>query len=206
MVIQSLPEDLRECIRFHGHLCPGLVYGYRVAQEAGRLLGIDRMPDGQETDEEILVVAENDSCAVDALQVILGATAGKGNLIIRNYGRNAFTVADRRSGRAVRFFRNRPYRYGGDSPSEFYGLESRMDSPDITPEEKKRQKLLKSLDLLNRDFASVFATEEVPFPAVGYAAVSPSVPCAVCGEMTMETKLVTTPAGILCCIPCAGKT
>ena len=33
----KLPEDLKKCIEFHGHLCPGLVYGYLVAKEAIKL-------------------------------------------------------------------------------------------------------------------------------------------------------------------------
>ena len=83
---KPLPEDLRYCIAFHGHLCPGLVYGYIVAKGAMDLLGIERAED-----EEIVVISENDTCAVDALQVLLGTTTGKGNLILKDYGKNAFT-------------------------------------------------------------------------------------------------------------------
>jgi formylmethanofuran dehydrogenase subunit E len=83
----NLPQDLIKCIDFHGHLCPGLVYGYLVAKEAISLLELKRS-----NDEEIIAISENDSCAVDALQVLLGATAGKGNLIFKNYGKNAYTI------------------------------------------------------------------------------------------------------------------
>ncbi len=30
----QLPEDLKKCIEFHGHLCPGLIYGYMVAKSS----------------------------------------------------------------------------------------------------------------------------------------------------------------------------
>ena len=60
----ALPDDLRRCIEFHGHLCPGLVYGYLVAKEAVRLLAV-----GRSEDEEAVAFPENDSYAVDALQV-----------------------------------------------------------------------------------------------------------------------------------------
>ena len=72
----KLPEDLKRCIAFHGHLCPGLVYGYLIAKKAVRLLGLRRSQD-----EEVVVISENDTCAVDALQVLLGTTTGKGNLM-----------------------------------------------------------------------------------------------------------------------------
>jgi len=84
---RELPEDLEGCVLFHGHLCPGLVYGYLVAKEATRLLGLDRS-----RDEEVVAISENDTCAIDALQLLLGTTMGKGNLILRNFGKNVFTV------------------------------------------------------------------------------------------------------------------
>ena len=66
-----------KCAEFHGHKCPGLATGFRVATEAMAKLGLD----GPEADEELVCVTENDSCAVDAVQVITGCTMGKGNLI-----------------------------------------------------------------------------------------------------------------------------
>jgi len=41
----KLPEGLKKCIEFHGHLCPGLVYGYLVAKEAITLLKLKRSKD-----------------------------------------------------------------------------------------------------------------------------------------------------------------
>lgn len=196
---ESFPEDLQQCIAFHGHLCPGLIYGYRAAKEACRVLGT-----GRSSDEEILALAENDSCAVDALQVILGTTLGKGNLIVRDYGKNAYTIADRKSGRALRFSRTREYRYGGDRPEEFARLEAKLSGNEITEEERKRQRFLKSLDLLKRDFNEIFDTEEMPFGDRDYAPIEKSLPCSVCGEMTMAGRLVKR-GGKLCCIPCANK-
>ena len=65
MVINSddLPEDFRECVRFHGHICPGLAIGYAAVKAGSRLLGLSAAKD-----EEILALVENDSCAVDAVQ------------------------------------------------------------------------------------------------------------------------------------------
>jgi len=97
-LLQNIPSDLKRCVLFHGHLCPGLVYGYRVAKEAVKILRI-----GRSEDEEIVAICENDSCAVDAIQVLLGATAGKGNLLIKNYGKNAYIIFSRTKKRAYRF-------------------------------------------------------------------------------------------------------
>jgi len=83
-----------ECVRFHGHACPGLATGYRVATAAMRTLGVSRP-----NDEELVCIAETDACGVDAVQVVTGCTAGKGNLIIEDYGKHAFSFFSRIVGR-----------------------------------------------------------------------------------------------------------
>lgn len=87
-----------DVIKFHGHSCPGLAMGYVVAKAALEELGIK----DRSQDEEIVCIVENDSCAVDAIQVMVGCTFGKGNLIFRDYGKQVYTFFNRKTGRAVR--------------------------------------------------------------------------------------------------------
>jgi len=94
------PRDFEQVTRFHGHFCGGTVIGYRASKEALRRLGADRAHD-----EELIAIVENDSCAVDAVQVITGCTFGKGNLFFRDHGKHVYTFALRPSGRAVRLSR-----------------------------------------------------------------------------------------------------
>ncbi|NLN60836.1 MAG: formylmethanofuran dehydrogenase [Deltaproteobacteria bacterium] len=191
--------DLGACVNFHGHLCPGLVYGYRVAGEAMQRLGLSRSED-----EETVVISENDSCAVDAFQVILGATIGKGNLLLRDYGKNAYTVFDRGTGRALRFIRRKAYAYGGEEKAEYAALEKRMNDGIATLDDLKRQKYLKALDLLESPFSDLYDTEEIDAPVMPpYAALAPSLPCDRCGEMTMASRLITTSDGERRCPVCA---
>ena len=89
MDIQSLFEKSAE---FHGHRCPGLAIGVRAAVEAQNLLGI-----GHSADEEIVCITENDACGVDGIQVLLGCSAGKGNLIFRIRGKQAYSFFNRTS-------------------------------------------------------------------------------------------------------------
>jgi len=88
-----------ECVRFHGHACPGLAMGYRAAELGMEALG---MPVGRAADEEVVCVAENDACGVDAVQCMLSCTVGKGNLVMRPSGKMAFSFFDRRTGEGVR--------------------------------------------------------------------------------------------------------
>ena len=87
-----------KCVDFHGHSCGGLLIGFRAALCAMEQFGISE----PSPDEELVCIAENDACGIDAIQALLGCTAGKGNLILRLRGKQAFTLFDRRSGKSFR--------------------------------------------------------------------------------------------------------
>src|SRR5690242_598825 len=94
---KDFPFDLQKAIEFHGHFCPGLATGYRVARTALEKLGVHRSDD-----EELLAIVETDNCALDAIQSVLGCTIGKGNLIYKDFGKKVYTVASRKLNKAVR--------------------------------------------------------------------------------------------------------
>lgn len=196
----QLPEDLKKCIEFHGHLCPGLIYGYMVAKAAMDLLNLNRS-----RDEEVVAISENDSCAVDALQILLGTSIGKGNLILKDYGKNVYTILKRQNKKAYRFSRRKHYQYQGKSKDEFVQLDAAISSGNATEKDKQRLKMLKSADLLQRPFDDIFSTEKVDCVIPPYAPLARSKACAVCGEMTMSTKMVETENGKYICIPCATQ-
>ena len=197
---RKMPDDLKRCVEFHGHICPGLVYGYRVAKEAMRLMDLRRA-----TDEEVVTICENDSCAVDALQVLLGTVAGKGNLIIKNFGKNAYTVLNRSKRQAYRFSRKTRYDYTGNDKSTFNRLEAAVANGMASEDDRRDLKRLKVNDLLARSFEEIFTTTEVPFDEPLYAQLAPSELCAICGEMTMAAKMVKLGDGRQACIPCSQR-
>jgi formylmethanofuran dehydrogenase subunit E len=197
---KKMTDDLNSCIEFHGHICPGLIYGYRVAKEAMRLMNLNRS-----VDEEVVAICENDSCAIDALQVLLGTVAGKGNLIINNYGKNAYTVLSRSKRQAYRFSRKTHYDYAGKDKSEFDRLEAVVAAGTASEDDRRNLKRLKINDLLARPFEEIFTTTEVLFDEPVYAQLAPSEPCAICGEMTMATKMMKLSDGLQICIPCSEK-
>ena len=193
------PEDLKKCIEFHGHLCPGLIYGYIVAKAAKDLLKLNRS-----RDEEVVAISENDSCAVDALQILLGTSIGKGNLILKDYGKNVYTILNRKNKKAYRFSRKKHYQYQGKPKDEFFQLDAAISSGTATEKDKRRHKMLKSDDLLQRPFDDIFSTEKVDCVMPPYAPLARSEACATCGEMTMSTKMIETENGKHLCIPCAS--
>ena len=86
-----------DCVSFHGHACGGLTIGYKAALYAIELLNLDFSDD-----EQVVCIAENDACGVDAIQVMLGCSIGKGNLLFHMRGKQAFSFYDRTNGKSVR--------------------------------------------------------------------------------------------------------
>ena len=169
------PQDLKKTIAFHGHLCPGLLIGYRAAK-----LGLKRLGSKRSEDEELIAIVENNSCAVDAVQVLTGATFGKGNLFFRDHGKQVFTFAIRPSGRAVRV-----------------SLQAGAFPPGVSREERSER-------LLRAKNEELFAIEEEKIKLPPEAEIRKSVLCASCGEPVMETRTRKI-RGRALCIPCAGK-
>ena len=75
MCVEKTPWE--QVIDFHGHTCPEIALGYRVAQIAMRELGIRPAPTSV-----LSVVAYTHSCALDAFQILNQVTYGRGNLTV----------------------------------------------------------------------------------------------------------------------------
>ena len=86
-----------KCVAFHGHSCGGLTIGFKAALYAIDLLELDFSDD-----EQVVCISENDACGVDAIQVILGCSIGKGNLLFHMRGKQAFSIYNRKTGKSVR--------------------------------------------------------------------------------------------------------
>ncbi len=164
-----------ETSRFHGHTCPGLAMGYRVALAALDALGGDRAPD-----EELVAVVENDSCSVDAIQAVLGCTFGKGNLVFRDHGRHVYTVYRREAGEGVR-------------------ISFRPHERDPDQSRREREQFLLSVP---QD--ELLLVEPATEPVPQRAEIEPSEPCDACGQPTMRSRLVEADGRRLC-RPCADR-
>jgi formylmethanofuran dehydrogenase subunit E len=86
-----------DCVAFHGHECGGLTIGYKASLYAIELLKLEFS-----ADEQVVCISENDACGVDAVQVMLGCSIGKGNLLFHMRGKQAFSFYNRKTGASVR--------------------------------------------------------------------------------------------------------
>lgn len=158
---------LERAIAFHGHYCPGLLIGYRAALAGMRALGVERA-----ADEELVTVAETDACGLDAVQVLTGCTIGKGNLILRDWGKQVFSFGRRSDGRMVRV----ALRYGALDDGR---------GADV-PEEERRHRMTERLRSAPEE--ELFDVRWVEAPLPGPARLFRTVRCSVCGEGVMEAR------------------
>ena len=87
----------QDCVAFHGHECGGLTIGYKASLYAIDLLNLEFSQD-----EQVVCITENDACGVDAIQVMLGCSVGKGNLLFHIRGKSAYSFYNRKTGKSVR--------------------------------------------------------------------------------------------------------
>ncbi len=188
-------EDVAE---FHGHVCPGLAIGYRVARFALEKLG----PKAE--DEELVAVVENDSCAVDAVQVLTGCTFGKGNLIYRDFGKQVYTFMKRPAGDALRVSVEWVSPEETEDEKEAWGRYMKGDrSEDVLSvvHQRKSKKIEAIMNASEEDLFNVtWQKAELPPEARIYR----SVRCELCGEKVMEPR-ARLKDGKTVCIPCFEK-
>lgn len=186
-----------EVVGFHGHACPGLAMGYRASLLALREMG------ARAGDEELVAVVENNSCAVDGVQVVCGCTFGKGNLIFMDHGKQVYTFIRRPSGAAVRIAVRweAPAESGEEADAwQRYGRGERTSSVMELVQARKGRKMQMILEAPDSELFTVgHLTVVPPEPARIYASVS----CGLCGEKVMEPRAVRQ-GEMLVCLPCAG--
>jgi len=193
------PPALEDAIRFHGHVCPGLIIGYRVAQVARATLGIERSED-----EELVAIVENDACGVDAIQALLGCTIGKGNLVYRDYGKQVYTVISRVSNRAVRIAM-KPDVLG--RPPDIEAIFQKSQRNDASAEELEKLSAFREKcveEFLQIEDASLFKVEEIQIHVPDKARIFKSLLCHYCGEKVMEPR-ARIRNGEIACIPCSEE-
>ena len=189
-------ETIDAVVAFHGHMCPGLAMGLRAAEVALAEIG------PHAGDEEVVAIVETDMCGVDAVQFLTGCTFGKGNLVPRDYGKNAYTFIRRSDGRAVRIS-TRSGAWGGID-SERLELFGKVRAGVVSPEERQRFFRLQqehSARILSKPIEEIYDVRDVEVIPPPSARVLISVDCDSCNEQTMETRLRRL-EGRQLCPPC----
>ena len=166
-----------KCVAFHGHECGGLTIGYKAALYALKLLDVSKGDSSESQgcvskDEELVCIAENDACGIDAIQVILGCSVGKGNLLFHMRGKQAFSFYNRRNGKSVRLVL-RPRPEGMTRAESFAYYQA------LKPEE-------------------MFEVKDTKLALPKGAKIFRAMACSRCGEITSENMIRIQGDEILC--------
>ncbi len=92
----GLQEAWREAVAFHGCRCPALAIGTRATAYIMEQFGL-----GPAGPYDVVCTAESFSCAIDAIQAVLGCTIGNGKLRVQSKRRMAFRFCDTRTDRSI---------------------------------------------------------------------------------------------------------
>ncbi len=187
--------DFNTAVQFHGHVCPGLSIGYRVA-----MLAANHFKD-RSKDEELVAVVENRSCAVDAIQAINGCTCGKGNLIFKDYGKHVYTYFKRGDKKALRIsLKPDALPHEENHAALFAKVRAGTASPDEAKEFRASHEAI-SQKILEMPDEGLFWVKEVEIEPPEKAIVYPTIICSKCGEGFMGS-LGRVIDGKIVCIPC----
>ena len=178
-VITKDKQAIDRVLAFHGEMCPALAMGILAAELAEREVGTG----------DVHVVVEGASCSVDAIQVLLGCTVGRRNLVVADYGKNAYTFYRRSDGKAVRIAsRAEAWDWG----AEHRGLWEKLQIGAATPAERARFHDLHQAQadrILATPPEELFTVTAVhqDAPPVQFSPL-PTVTCSVCAEKVAEAK------------------
>ena len=164
-------KNWKDCVDFHGHECGGLTIGYKASLYAARLLDLEFSQD-----EQVVCIAENDACGIDAIQVMLGCSIGKGNLLLHIRGKSAYSFYNRKTGKSVRLVLK---------PTDIKKEDSFAYYQACPPEE-------------------MFAVKQTTIPIPEKAQLFESFLCDCCGEKT-GAKWMQTVGNKKLCLDCYSK-
>ena len=130
---------------------------------------------GFSDNEQVVCISENDACGVDAIQVLLGCSIGKGNLLFHMTGKQAFSFYNRATGKSVR-------------------LVLKPKPAGMTREESFRYYQDSALETL-------FEVKETKIPLPTAAKIFDSYDCECCGEKT-GANWIRIAGGKKLCLDC----
>ncbi|MCG8400009.1 MAG: FmdE family protein [Firmicutes bacterium] len=181
MCMEKTPWE--KAVEFHGHSCPGLAIGYRVAE-----IAMQRLRQARSADEELVAVVENDACGIDAVMLLTGCTLGKGNLIYRDLGKQVYTFGSRTANSALRIAVKDTT---GKPDPETAELRKKVFGGAANSQEKARFQAIQARrieDILNMPEEEFCQAGEIDFKFPAKASIFPSVTCSRCGERVMEPR------------------
>ncbi len=191
-------EEFESAMAFHGHKCPAMPLGYRAAEAAMRVLGVERSKD-----KELFVIAETGKghaagCFLDGIMSATGCTYGKSNIEKRYYNKMAFTLIDVQGGCSVRV-RLKDDFFGNMLNSPFVAQRKLGVAPQDVSAEITDPLVNKVLSMPEETFLEI--GNKQPYEFKKSAGCFDTALCSKCGERVFVNKLTKVDSELVC-IPC----
>lgn len=188
---------VKRVVEFHGHLCPELAIGMKACEYASKLLvESEGKPVGR-----LSVIAENNTSALDAFQVLLGVTVGNQALSVMDFGKHNYTFSTVNTQKNF-MLRLKRLEYGDESS---YGiLEQKVAENRITLDEvvEYQQLLDARVDkLLSSLPEELFDLDDANGLALRFEAPTTYVLCSSCGQQVLRERALKV-RGNYYCNPC----
>lgn len=177
--------DWEAAVKFHGHICPGIAVGHRACWYARKLLNLN----SPSLASEYVVVAENDLCGIDAVQINTGCTVGNDGLIIDLQGKQAFSFINKKTGKGVRIVLEAPL-WDSNHPIELHHKVKLGTASPAEAQEFFRLRQQRGEQLLELTDEELFKSEEIDHKIPGKPRLHPVVRCSRCGEQVMQPWVV----------------
>jgi formylmethanofuran dehydrogenase subunit E len=184
---------------FHGHLCPDLVLGAKLCEYIQQLLAENQSANGI-----LNIIAENCTSALDAIQIMLGATLGNQRLKIMDFGKHNYTIITRQADHCYRFSLKQQ-QFGDED--EYNRLAQKIEKNNIGMDEvmKFRGVLDQRVKwLLNQAPESLFKLLPIKREPQPTETAGIYLTCCCCREQVLASHVVEYWKDVFC-IPCFQK-
>lgn len=183
---QDLEELYARAVDLHGHLCPGVILGTRMAVVGMQRLGL--APGAGH--EGLVATVETVRCATDAVQSTTRCSPGRRSLRVVDHGKMAATFALPGRPTAVRVFARESSREAAD----------RLH-PEVA--DRKARQVAAYREMRDGELFEVTEVRLLDPPVAGHKGPRPKSLCPRCGESFQQSRGVEA-AGDLLCGACAG--
>lgn len=190
---------LKRVVNFHGHFCPDLAVGGKFCEYAQNLFNQGEIPINA-----FSVVAENTTSALDAIQVLLGATIGNQRLLVMDYGKHNYTLFSRPKNRGWKL---KLKDISFDDEDLYQPLEKKIsDNSAVFDDIVLFQQLIDARirKIMSFEPNQLFLIEKTSQPPAPGESATVFVECWECGEQVIASRSIRYRQSVLC-RPCFDK-
>jgi formylmethanofuran dehydrogenase subunit E len=191
---------LKRVVDFHGHICPELALGSKFCEFVQHLLSENNLEDNN-----FSVLAENNTSALDAIQILLGVTVGNQRLMIMDYGKHNYTMYSRSKNKGWNF-KMKTMAFGDEE--DFHRLEEKIINNSAQLED-----MVSFQKLIDERVHQIFALSPEELFVIEPTQCAQQQPqestslytiCSMCGQQVLATRCIERRDRILC-LPCFQK-